>query len=137
TKLALDDLTDATVSAFSDLDDNGQRLAVTLYRMLAEGEPVPMAALAQRCSMPESQVADTLASWPGVFTDDQGDVVGFWGLAVVDMPYRYTVGGRQLFTWCAWDTLFITPIIGQVAEVASTCPVTGEEVSLTVGPEGV
>lgn len=137
TTLALDAITDAVVAAFPDLDQTGQRLAVTLYRTLAEGRPVSLATLAQRCAVSESGVADTLASWPGVFRDAGGSVVGFAGLSLGEMAFSYTVGGRQLYTWCAWDTLFITPILGQVAEVAATCPVTGEVISLTVGPEGV
>lgn len=76
-------------------------------RTLAEGHPVSVATLAQRCAVSESQVAHTLAVWPGVFQDEDANVVGFWGLALGEMAYRYTVGGRQLYTWCAWDTLFI------------------------------
>ncbi|MFN2505769.1 MAG: organomercurial lyase [Acidimicrobiales bacterium] len=52
-------------------------------------------------------------------------------------PTATSPGGHELSTWCAWDTLFITPILGRVAEVASSCPVTGRPVALTVGPEGV
>ena len=60
-----------------------------------------------------------------------------WGLALSETAHGYATDGRQLYTWCAWDTLFITPILDQVAEVRSSCPVTGRPVSLTVGPEGL
>jgi alkylmercury lyase len=132
----LDDLAVAMAS-MPVLDDVDQRLAVGLYRALAEGRPVSVAALAERCGLERSRVADTLARWPGVFVDGTGSVVGFWGLALSEMAHGYVVGGRRLYTWCAWDALFITPILDQVAEVASQCPVTGRPVSLTVGPEGV
>lgn len=127
-KPGLDELTDAIAAALPDLGQTGQCLAVTLYRSLAEGRPASVAALAQRSGMSESQVADMLASWPGIFRDEEGNVVGFWGLALPEMPHQYRVGAKQLYTWCAWDTLFITPILGQVAEVRSTCPDTGREV---------
>jgi alkylmercury lyase len=41
------------------------------------------------------------------------------------------------YTWCAWDTLFLPELLATTARVASTCPVTGETIRLTVGPDGV
>ena len=136
-KMDLDDLATALGGASPKLDRTDQRLALNLYRALAEGRPVSVPALAQRCRLGETRVAETLAAWPGVFFDEAGSVVGFWGLALSKMPHGYVIGGRQLYTWCAWDTLFIPPILDQVAEVSSSCPVSGRAVSLTVGPEGV
>lgn len=120
----LDDLA-AAIGASPRLDRTEQDLSVSLYRALAEGRPVSVASLAQRCGRDESRVAATLAAWPGVFFDAAGSVVGFWGLALSETAHGYATGGRQLYTWCAWDTLFITPILDQVAEVRSSCPVTG------------
>ena len=54
-----------------------QHLAVSLYRAVAEGRPVSVASLAQRCGRDESRVAATLAAWPGVFFDATGSVIGF------------------------------------------------------------
>jgi alkylmercury lyase len=70
-----------------------------------------------------------------VHTDD-GRVVAFHGLSVVDAPHRLRFDGRQLYTWCAWDTLFLPELVGRPAEVESSCPTTGEMVSLHVGPAG-
>ena len=64
-------------------------------------------------------------------------MVGFWGLALRDMPHRFQVDGRQLTTWCAWDSLFIPEILGKTAEVQSTCPATGDTISFTVGPDRI
>lgn len=136
-KTDLDDIANALGGASPKLDRTDQHLAVNLYRALAEGRPVSVPALAQGCGLGEARVAETLAAWPGVFFDETGSVVGVWGLALPEMPHGYAIGGRRLYTWCAWDTLFITPILDQVAEVSSSCPVSGRAVSLTVGPEGV
>jgi alkylmercury lyase len=61
-------------------------------------------------------------------------VVGFWGLALDQMPHRLHVDGRELRAWCAWDTLFLPELIGKPAAVASSCPTIGETVSLEVIP---
>jgi alkylmercury lyase len=84
-------------------------------------------------------VAETLGRWPAVFTDSQGRVTGFWGLAISELSpeHRYVTGGRVLYAWCAWDTLFLPARLAQAARVTSACPVTGELITLTVTPEGV
>jgi alkylmercury lyase len=53
------------------------------------------------------------------------------------MPHRLEVAGRVLHAWCAFDPLFIAPLLGEPARVESTCPVTAQPVSLTVTPDGV
>ena len=43
----------------------------------------------------------------------------------------------MLWTWCAWDSLFIPEILGEVAHVESKDPESGTTIRLTVTPEGV
>lgn len=110
-----------------------QRVAISLYRLLAEGRPVPPERLAERAEVDAEELTRLLESWPGVYFDEAG-VVGFWGLALDQMPHRLHVDGRKLRAWCAWDTLFLPELIGKPAAVASSCPTTGETVSLEVIP---
>jgi alkylmercury lyase len=48
------------------------------------------------------------------------------------MHHKFEVGGRTLWTWCAWDALFIPAILGADALVESADPVSGVPVRLTV-----
>ena len=100
------------------LDRTLQRVALGLYRLLAEGRPVSVKSLAQRLEVSPEDVSDTLRSWPGVYHNDEGDITGFWGLSLQEMPHRFEIEGKQLYTWCAWDTLFLPELIGRTAEVA-------------------
>src|SRR5438034_10661042 len=61
----------------------------------------------------------------------------YWGLALPDMGHRLLVDGRTLYTWCAWDSLFIPAILQRTAQVESQCPETGQDIRLTVSPNGV
>ncbi len=72
----------------------------------------------------------------GVQVDPGGNVVGA-ALTAQESPHRIEVGGKDLYAWCALDTLFIPGLLGEAAEVESKCPVSGETVRLTVTPEGV
>jgi alkylmercury lyase len=123
--------------AMGALDGEQQRAAVSLYRLLAEGEPVATEAFAERAALPLARVRDLLDRWPGVYRDQDGSVIGFWGLTIREMPHRLQTDGRTLYAWCAWDTLFLPEILGRRARVTSTCPTTGDTVSLEVDAGGV
>lgn len=102
-----------------------QRIALTLYRELAKGEPIGVEQLDR--ALLEREAIKAFA-----YRDGQGRVAGFGGLAAVPMHHRLEVDGRTLWTWCAWDTLFIPEILGKRARVASPDPETNELVELVV-----
>lgn len=128
-----EDLARELIAAMPPLDADEQRVALSTYRELAAGRPAYPERVATRAGVPPQRVEALLTSWPGVYLAD-GGVVGFWGLALADMPHRLQVGGRELRAWCAWDTLFLPELIGAPARVESPCPVTGETVALEVVP---
>src|SRR6266851_6703282 len=139
-KVDLDDVAASIVGVFPTLDLFEQRLSLELYRLLAEGQPVPRATLADRLGVPVEIVNAILGGWPGVFSDPQQRVVGYWGLAIpaaYASPHRLPINGRRLSAWCAWDTLFLPQLLGQRAEVESASPTPGVTVSITVTPEEV
>ena len=119
------------------LSVDDQRLAVALYRLLAGGEPAEPASLAASVGLPEQVASAALSTWPDVAYDERGRVVGFGGLSVRETAHRLELDGRTLFAWCAWDALFLPEILGQTAQVASSSPLTGAPVALTIAPAGV
>jgi alkylmercury lyase len=126
------------VRAMPALDAAELRLAVAAYRELATGEPVSMERLATRTGLSAPEVSRILERLPGVYRDSQGALIGFLGLTVAEMPpHRFEVEGQRLWTWCAWDSLFIPIILDQTARVESVCTTTGAPVSLVVTPDGV
>ncbi len=134
---ATSEVAQKVADAFPNLSTIEQRIAVGLYRFLAEGEPVSPDRVAQHLDLSTNLLREVFDSWPAVYFDDEKNVVGFWGLALQKMPHRFKVNGRQLYTWCAWDSLFIPELLGKTAEVESTCPISGDTISLTVSPKRV
>lgn len=132
------ELADAIAANTVDITAKERRIAVSLYDLLAQGDPVTPGALAVRSGIPEAAVLATLEGWPGVFRDDEGRVVGFWGLAIPEMAHHFRAeGGKRIYAWCALDPFLIVPVIGRSARVESTDPITGEQIKMTVTPEGV
>ncbi|MGQ0551573.1 MAG: organomercurial lyase [Armatimonadota bacterium] len=133
----LEELADKIVKAVPKSGPIEQRIAVQVYRLLAESEPVSPRRLAGTLNLSEIRVRDSLARWPGIYYDGDRSIIAFWGLALPEMPHRFHVDGRTLYTWCAWDSLFIPGILGKNARVESADPVTKQKISLVVGPNGV
>ncbi len=120
-----------------ELSTEEQRVSIQLYRLLAEGQPVSTEKLAQTLNISKASVSNILRKWIGVYYDDEGRIVGYWGMALSPMSHRFEVNGKTLYTWCAWDSLFIPEIIKKTARVESICPVTRDQIQLTVTPERV
>lgn len=138
-KTDLEDLATSVTEVFPKLDSLEQRLSLEIYHLLAEGQPVPLSKLAERVSVGVEVVKQVLDRWPGVFFDAEKQVVGYWGLALSSAysgPHRFTINGRTFFAWCAWDTLFLPHLLGQVAEIESASP-GGGTIRLTVTPENL
>jgi len=129
----------AVARAAPDFDGEQQRIALEVYRRLAEGSPAPASSIARDAGATPERVEELLASWPGVFLDEDRRVIGFWGLTIrrLSPTHRMEVDGRGLFAWCAWDTLFLPGIFGATARIESVCPTTGETISLVVSPQVV
>ena len=130
-------LAERVVSAFPTLDANGRRLSLELYNEHARGAPVSPSALADRADMRAEEVIRQLQSWPGVYYDGEQRVIGFWGLTIAPMPHRLRVNRRELYAWCAWDTLFLPALLDTTLDVESTCRASGDPVRLRVTTRGV
>jgi len=116
---------------------NEAPLAITLLRLLAEGTPVSTLALSHRSDRPADEVERQLGAWANVERDGHGRVVAFSGLTLRPTLHTFAIGNQTLFTWCAWDTLFLPELLELPARVRSTCPVSGQPVSVTVTPHTV
>jgi alkylmercury lyase len=136
-KPPISELAAVLANAMPSLEPTEQQLALAVYSKLVRGQPVEASALARELGSDEAAVAERLERWPGVFRSDDGRVVSFWGLAIPEMPHRLLVDGHQLFTWCAWDALFIPELIGKTATVESRSPLRGEPSRLIVGPDAI
>ena len=124
---------------FSRVDIQSQRALLTLYRLIAGGEPVSVERLAVKLGLDVNAVRNLLGRLPpSTFQyDEPGRIIGFGGLSQSPTRHRFAVGGRGLYTWCAFDGLFLPELLDSAAHIATACPVTRADIRLTVTPDGV
>ena len=126
---------DAFPAEFINLTEDEQQVALAIYRQLALGRPVSLEAVAAHAALSLQETGKIIAGWPGVYRDDAGAIIGFWGLTVSPMPHTLIINDQTLYGWCAWDTLFLPQLIGHPAVVTSRDPVSQTLISLTVTPD--
>ncbi len=139
-RLDLNQLAASIVECFPTLNLLEQRLSLRLYRLLAEGQPVPRKVLAERLEVPDETVNRILDGWPSVFSDNERRIVGYWGLSIPaanKSSHTLRINGRTLSAWCAWDTLFLPQLVGHTADIESASPGDAGIVRLTITPQQV
>lgn len=114
------------------------RLLVEIARLLSQGRPVSEAKVTELAAKldlaPDAAVA--LVNHISEH-DQQGNVQGLIGLSLNGHRHRFEVNGQVLSTWCAWDTLFLPPLLKQTARVESHCPATKKAIHVTISATAV
>lgn len=133
------------LSAF--LKDNGlfpagsklsQTILLHLYRLLAAGQPVEVSALAQSLALEVPLVQSALKQLPPshIVYNKTGGITAYRGLDLNKSRHRIIVNDKTLYTWCAFDSLFLPELLKCEAEIFSICPGTGHEIHFRLGCEG-
>jgi len=87
----LDKLSDFFVETFPQMDRGDQVLARTIYQQLALGKPLSLERLAEGLNQAKDAIKEKLSQWGGIFYNDAGDIIGFWGIAVGEMRQPHAV----------------------------------------------
>ena len=114
------------------------RLLIKLLRLVAEGSPLLPSRIEEIASSLQMPLEVVPLFMDQVCERDRaGNIVGILGLSQEKHPHRFTVNNRSLSTWCAWDALFLPVLLGQTAEVESTCPATQAKIRVRISPKSV
>ena len=110
-------------------------LCLPILRQVTRGKPLAKAALAASLLVSQGDVEQRLLHLPDTEFDQQGNVVG-WGVTLLPTRHRFHLHGQTLYTWCAFDTVLFPPSLLAEAQVQSTCPITGHQITFVATPEG-
>lgn len=72
----------------------------------------------------------------GMQMDERANILGA-ALTARETPHKVRVAGKELYAWCSLDTLSIPGLLGETADIESTCPSSGEPIRLTVSAGGI
>lgn len=136
-KVSIPEIAETLFPILPEFTPAEQKLSLQIFALLSQGAGLTGAQIATAARVPTRFVETFLAGHPGAYFDRNGVLVGYLGLAVRTMPHRFKVKERDLFTWCAWDSLFIPELLAETAHVTSQEPGREEMIRLTVTPSGI
>jgi alkylmercury lyase len=115
-----------------------KNLTTDILNAIAEGLPVSTTALEERTGLDFDEVDGIFDRMRGAGSEFNADghLVGNV-LTQIPTPHHFNIDGKELYAWCALDTLFLPGLMGRTAEVESTCPATGQGIRLTVAPNHI
>ena len=121
-------------------DPESDRLAfatAAIIRGIAEHSALSPEYLGAQLGLDSARAREILAGLTslGMEIDARGNVIGA-ALTATKTTHAVRIAGRELFAWCALDTLFIPGLVGEAADIESTCPASGEAIRLRVSPDG-
>lgn len=96
------------------------------------GCPVSHQQLADACAIALPEVNRLLKTWIAIYYDDLGNIIRFWGLTLNETPHKLLIDGRELYAWCAWDTLFLPALMGKAVQVVSHCASSNVPIQLSI-----
>src|SRR5712691_2173799 len=80
-----------------------------IVQQVTRGKPVAPATLRASLQVSQNELEQRLAKLPPhVEFDRTGNIVGF-GATLVPTSHRFQMGGKLLYTWCAFDTVLFPP----------------------------
>jgi alkylmercury lyase len=124
----------------SGLSSNARTVLVHAARLLTGGRPVTAAEIAAASGLSLSQTREELsglASFGLALLDSDGLLEGAIGLSLTQTRHRFRIHEQELYTWCAFDALFLPAVLNRRAIVESRCPVAGRSLKLVVSPESI
>lgn len=106
-----------------------RRLIPASIRLLAQGEPVSPAQIADASGVPVDQAESALRGIEDIEWTADGRVEGF-GLTRRPTPHRFRIGDAELYTWCAMDTLIFAAFLDRPVQIQSPDGATGQPLRL-------
>lgn len=114
------------------------RLLIAVWRQVVEGLPVSLQQVERHAKRLNMGAAAATAFIKQLSEqDDQGNIVGIFGLSQREHPHKFILGRKTFSTWCAWDGLFLPPMLGLPAQIESVCPQSQAQVRVKLTPRGV
>jgi alkylmercury lyase len=112
------------------------RFEIQTLRLLAEGEPVSAEMISSKLGIP-TKIAQSVfeASHGKGEWDSEGRLIGS-ALTLVPTPHRFRIMQKDLYTWCAHDSILLPGLLGMTAEVESPDPLNGDLINLVITPKG-
>ncbi len=113
-----------------------KRILRHVFPLLTEGQPVPVARIAE-ASQSSASMVEAALEHGRADRDSEGRVVELSGLMLSPTMHRVEIDDVALFSCCALLAQLVPALVGRPVRVESVDPLSRRVVSLDMTPEGV
>lgn len=117
------------------LSPEKRTIRLMAFFSILDGKAASANDLALQCNLPLRHVQQYIEDMAGegiLVINEQGTVVGSHGLSNIPTEHSLSIGGHNLFTWCAADAIGIPAALGVDARIISKCFQCDELIEITI-----
>lgn len=116
-----------------------QEASLAIYRALLKGSAVDLNIIAKDLKLSRGKLDQVLALLPKstIDFDENGKIVAFVGFSLIPANHQFFAGGKEFYTWCVFDALFLPSLLQTGARLVTKCPETDEKIEVYLSDQTV
>ena len=115
-----------------DLNKDERRISKFLYQNLALGKSISVGTIAKFLQIPLQDTRAHLKQMKYVEYDAAGEISAYRGVTLNPTKHYLVHNNVNIYTWCAFDTLFLAELLAEPVRIFSNCPTCGKAVACEI-----
>jgi len=115
-----------------NLKKEERQISKFLYQKLALGNSVPIETIANELQIPIQDIQVHLKQMAYVEYSATGEISAYRGVTLNQTKHCIFHNNVKIYTWCAFDTLFLADLLVEPVSISSNCPVCGKAIACKV-----
>jgi alkylmercury lyase len=105
-----------------NLKKEERQISKFLYQKLALGRSVPIETIANELQKPIQDIQDHLKQMAYVEYSAASEISAYRGVTLNQTKHNVFHNNSKIYTWCAFDTLFLADLLAKPVSISSNCP---------------
>ena len=118
-----------------DLKKEERQISKLLYQKLALGRPVTIEKIANELQKSIQDIQDHLRQMVYVEYNEVREISAYRGVTLNQSNHYVFHNNSIIYTWCAFDTLFLSALLAEPVSISSICPTCGKTIAFTVADQ--
>ncbi len=115
-----------------ELKKEERQISKFLYQKLALGKSIPIETIANELQIPIQDIQVHLKQMAYVEYSATGEISAYRGVTLNQTKHYVFHNNVKIYTWCAFDTLFLADLLVEPVSIFSNCPACGKAISCKV-----
>ena len=105
-----------------NLKKEERQISKLLYQKLALGKSVSIETIANELQKPIQEIQDHLKQMAYVEYCAASEISAYRGVTLNQTKHNVFHNNSKIYTWCAFDTLFLADLLVKPVSISSICP---------------